>query len=46
MCLSSQQTRKTKGGDDIAKTQTQMFPFKILDAVSPQQNKITNEGEE
>lgn len=27
MCLASQQTRKTKGGDDIAKTQTQTFPL-------------------
>ncbi len=33
MCLPSQQTRETKGGDEIAKTQTQTFPFEILDAV-------------
>lgn len=46
MCLSSQQTRETRGGDNIAKTQTQTFPCNILDAVSPQQNEITNEGEE
>ena len=46
MCLPSQQTRETKGGDDIAKTRTQTFPFEILDAVSPQQNERTNEGEE
>lgn len=43
MCLSSQQTQDTKGGDNIAKTQTQTFPVKILDTVPPQQNKITNE---
>lgn len=46
MCLPSRQTRETKGGDEIAKTQTQTFPFEILDAASPQQNEITNEGEE
>lgn len=46
MCLSSQQTWETEGGDNIAKTQTQTFPFNILDAASPQQNEITDEGEE
>lgn len=44
MRLPSQQTRETNGGDDITKTQT--FPFEILGEVSPQQNEITNGGEE
>lgn len=36
---------ETKGGDDIAKTQTRTLPF-WDPRVSPQQNEITNEGEE
>lgn len=43
--MLSQRTGETKGGDDIAKTQTQTLPF-WDPRVSPQQNEITNEGEE